>query len=376
MTNILIITGEQSGDLHGANLLNEIKNLRPDISFYGIGGENMIKAGLTALYNIKQLSFLGFTEIIKHLPFIRNVKKHLLSLVKEKNIKIAILIDYPGFNLNIAKNLFKMNLKIVYYISPQIWAWGQNRVKKIKKYISRMLVVFPFEKEFYKKYGIEADYVGHPLIERIRNYILENKERFIKTNSLDEKKEILLLMPGSREHEIKLILPELIDAAKEISRKYNLQIVIAGLSTFTESMFELIKEQDIKIVFNQTYELMKYSKFGIIKSGTSTLEAALFELPFIVVYKISKISYHLSKILIKLKSIAIPNIILGKNFIPELIQNNLTKDNLFRSVDELLTHSEKISEMKQEFSKIWNLLGDKSASKESAKIIVGLLNES
>jgi lipid-A-disaccharide synthase len=374
LSDILIIAGEVSGDLHAANLMTAIARMKTDVRFFGIGGDNMINSGLSASYHIRQLSFLGFAEVIKHLPFIRRVKKHLLKLVEEKNIRTAILVDYPGFNLNIAKRLKQMNVNVIYYISPQIWAWGRNRIKKIQKYISRMLVVFPFEKEFYKGSHISTDFVGHPLVERIKDYKFLSKDDFYKTYDINIEKEILLIMPGSRIHEIKLILPKLISAAKRIAHKYKLQLIVSGSNGIDNSAYSEI-DDSIKVIYDHTYELIKYSKFGIIKSGTSTLESSLLGLPFVVVYRISLLSYLIGRFLINLKSIAIPNIILGKKIVPELIQNDLNEKNLFDTCDKLLSSKTNIDNMKNELNEIWDILGSKNASEESAKIIVRLLNE-
>ena len=374
MSNILIIAGEASGDLHAANLINAIVKIRPDVRFFGIGGDNMINNGLQASYHIRQLSFLGFAEVLKHLPFIRTVKKHLIEIVEEKKIQIAILVDYPGFNLNIAKRLKQMNVKVIYYISPQIWAWGKSRIKKIQKFVSRMLVVFPFEKEFYNESNIKTDFVGHPIVERINSYQFISKDKFLKTHGIQSAKEILLIMPGSREHEIKMILPSLIVGAKIIATKFNLQIIISGSVGIDNSIYSAI-ENNIKVIFGHTYELIKYSKFGIIKSGTSTLESALLGLPFVVVYKISSTSYYIGRFLVNLKTIAIPNIILGKKVVPELIQDGLNSKNIINVCEDLIGDENKIANMKTELQKIWKILGNKSASEESAKIIVELLDE-
>lgn len=373
--NVLIIGGEVSGDMHGARLISELRKINHNFAFFGIGGDQMINAGLNATFHINQMSFLGFYEVIKHLPFILHAKRRLLEIVKKENIKLAILIDYPGFNLNIAKSLKKLNLRIVYYISPQIWAWGKHRLTKIKKLVDKMLVVFPFEKEFYSGSGINVSFVGHPLVERIDNYKFLDRSEFFQRFNLDIKKEILLLMPGSRKHEIELIFPAILPAAKELAKKFNLQLVVA-LNEEKQSPFtNEYKNDDVTFISGKSYELMKYSKFGIIKSGTSTLEAALIGLPFVVVYKISTISYLIGKLLISINNIAMPNIILGKTVVPEIIQSELTLENIVNSVQCFLNDEIKLTRLKSELTKIKNLLSEKRASFESANIIAGMLNE-
>ena len=373
--NVLIIGGEVSGDMHGARLISELNKINQGINFIGIGGDKMIAAGLNALYHISEMSFLGFYEVIRHLPFIFIVKRRVLKIAKEKNIKLAILIDYPGFNLSIAKSLKKVDIKIVYYISPQIWAWGKRRLKKIEKIVDKMLVVFPFEKDFYSTSDLNVEFVGHPLIERLNENSFMPKDTFFKKNNLQFDQEILLLMPGSRKHEIKLILPAILPAAIKLAQKHNMQIALAINENIELNLFEKYLDKNIKLISGNTYELLKYSKFGIIKSGTSTLEAALIGLPFVVVYKISFLSYIIGKMLISIRNIAIPNIILGKTVVPELIQGKLNTTKLVSTVEYYLNDEKNILAMLSELDKIKAILGQKNAAIESAKIISGILNE-
>ncbi len=222
----MIIAGEASGDLHGAALIKKLKNIDSSIEILGIGGDRMIEAGMNALFHIKKMAFLGLVEVIKHIPYIKQVQKKLIDTVLDENIKVIILIDYPGFNLGLAKKLKKLGRKIIYYISPQIWAWGKRRIKKIKKYVDKMIVVFPFEEKLYKEHGIDAVYVGHPLIEHIENYNFISKDELYKKFNLMKGKEILLLLPGSRKHEIKKIFPETIQAVLRIISIFKLSSLV------------------------------------------------------------------------------------------------------------------------------------------------------
>ena len=199
----MIITGEVSGDLIGALLIKELKIQNPDLNITGIGGDKMKSAGMNLIYHSDQMAFLGFVEVLKHLPFIQQVQKKLISVIKQEKINCVVLIDYPGFNLSIAKKLKQQGVKIIYYVSPQIWAWAKGRVKKVKKFIDKMLVVFPFEVDFYKKENVNVEYIGHPLVERINEYEFLNKDEFFTKFNLDKGKEILLVMPGSRKQEVK-----------------------------------------------------------------------------------------------------------------------------------------------------------------------------
>lgn len=380
----MIIAGETSGDLHGAALLKELLNINREIKFFGIGGDKMIAEGLNAMFHIKQMAFLGFVEVIRHIPFMRNVQKKLIEKIKEENIELVILIDYPGFNLSLAKKIKKIaeanrheKIKIVYYISPQVWAWGKNRVEKIKKFVNKMLVVFPFEVDFYKKAGLEVEYTGHPLIDRINNHKFLSREELNEKFGLNSQKEILLLMPGSRKQEIKKIFPAVITAAEKLSKDFNLQIIVACPENIDESIFSSLNSS-VKyfIVKGNTYDLLKHARFGVIKSGTSTLEAALLQMPFVVVYKTSLISYIIGRLLANVETIAMANIIAGEKIVEELIQQNLTPEKVYNVCKEILTNNAQYILLKNKLAGIKGMLGDTGASKRAAESITALLNES
>jgi lipid-A-disaccharide synthase len=376
MKSVLIIAGEASGDLHGAALIKELKKLDSDLNFYGIGGNKMKSNDMELIYHSDRMSFLGFVEVVKHLPFIRKVQKELLDEVKIRKTKFAILIDYPGFNISIAKKLKALGVEIFYYISPQVWAWGKGRVKKIRKLISKMLVVFPFEENFYKEKSVNAEFVGHPLIRELNEYNYLSKNELINKFGLLPDKEILLLLPGSRKHEVKDIFPAIYLAAKKIAPKFNFQIVVACASSVDESLLrETVKENDYKIISGYTYDLMKHSKFGIIKSGTSTLEAGLLNLPMIIVYKASALTYFIGKTLVKLDNIGIVNILLGKTLLPELIQNDVNPEKIFQEAEKILINTEKYNSIKTELNKLHEILGNKNAAENAARIIYNLMNE-
>ena len=353
---IFILAGEPSGDLHGAALIEKLKAKLPDLKIYGIGGEKMIEAGLQAIFHIKDFSFLGFAEVIKHLPKIFALKKSVIKFIEEENIKTVLLIDYPGFNLNLAKTLKNKGVKVLYYISPQLWAWGSSRAKKMKNRIDKLFVIFQFEVEFFKQYGINAEFVGHPLIERIENYKFIPPEEFFKNYNLNENQDILLLMPGSRKHEIKLILPAIYNAAKKLKKDFNFQVVISASSNIELDYYKNFIDSDVKLIYGNTYELLKYSKFGLVKSGTSTLEAALFELPFIVLYKTGNITYWLGKRLVNIDSIALPNIVLGKKVVDELIQEDANEIKIYDTAKNILNDEKRMQTIKTNLSEVKNKL--------------------
>lgn len=374
---IAIIAGEASGDLHGASLIKELKLLDNDIEIYGIGGEKMIASGMTAKYHINDMAFLGFIEIVKHIPFIRKVKKDLIALVNDKKIKDVVLIDYPGFNLSIARSFHKMGLKNFYYISPQIWAWGKGRIKKIKNLIHKMIVFFPFEEKLYKDNYVDASFVGHPLVKSINEYRFLSKDELRSKHNLSDQKEILLLLPGSRKQELDKILPDLLEAAKKLSNNFDLQIVIACADNIEEEYFNTVfSNYNFKLVKGDTYNLLKNSKFSIVKSGTSTLEAGIIGNPFIVVYKTNYFTYLIGKALIKIKNIALVNIVAEKTVIPELIQDDVNPENIYNVSRKILTDDKYYKSLADNLLNIKSKLHTEgNPSKKAAEIIYAELNE-
>jgi lipid-A-disaccharide synthase len=376
--SVLMIAGEASGDLHGASLIRELKRLDSSLKIFGIGGNKMRAEGIELIYHIDKMAFLGFVEVIKHLPFIKKVQRDLISEVNIRKVSEVVLIDYPGFNLSIAKKLkqIKPELKLIYYITPQVWAWGKGRVNKIRELFEKVLVVFPFEEKFFKSKNVNAEFVGHPLIQEINGY------DFISRNVLDKKfdlhtaKGILLILPGSRKQEVKSIFPEAIKASVKLADELNLQIVVACSSNLDEKVFyELTDQKNFKVIKNYTYDLLKYAKFGIVKSGTSTLEAGLMELPMVIVYKTSWLTYSIGKSLVKIKNIGMVNIVLEEQVVPELIQNNADAKNIYNIAKSILSDEVFLNQIKVKLSRIKKVLGDKNAPKNAAKIIYSLINE-
>jgi lipid-A-disaccharide synthase len=374
--NILIIAGEASGDLHGSSLIIELKKMDPSINVFGIGGEKMKNSGMNILYSIDKLAFLGFTEVIKHIPFIKKVQREILKLVKEKEIKNAVLIDYPGFNLSLAKKLKASGLCVFYYISPQIWAWGSGRIKRIRLLIKKMIVVFPFEEELYRKNNVDTEFVGHPLLERINEYDLFSKDEFYNKFNLDLTKDILLILPGSRENEIIHIFPPAINAAAKLSSEFNLQTIVACADNIDINIFnKLGRNTNYKIIKGFNYDLMNLAKIGIIKSGTSTLEAGLFSLPMVIVYKTSLLTYLIGKKLIKLDTIGMANIITGEKIVSELIQGKANDQNIYLECKKILSDNKLYSSIKSRLSLLKEKLGQPGASRKTAQIIYQAMNE-
>lgn len=374
--NLMIIAGEVSGDILGGELSAELMQLDNKIKLFGIGGEKMKQAGVEIIYHINKLAFLGFAEVVRHIPFVKKVQNDLIKVIREKKIKHIIMIDYPGFNLNFAKKIKPFGVKVLYYVSPQVWAWGKRRIKKMKSLVRKMFVVFSFEEKIYKDEGIDVEFVGHPILDRINGYNFLSKENFFESRNLDTTKDILLILPGSRKFEVEKIFPACIEAALRLKKEFNLQIVVAGAASIDEKLFAGISPlSEYKIIKNKNYELMKYSKVGIIKSGTSTLESGLFGLPMVIVYKTSLLTYFISKSLVRLKNIGMANIISGENVVTELIQHNVNPNSIYNEVKKILSDGDLFGSIKRKLSSIKIKLGSEGAAKRTAQSIYSLLNE-
>ena len=376
--NVLIIAGEVSGDLHGASLIRKLKKLDSSLKIFGIGGDKMQAEGMELIYHIDKMAFLGFVEVIKHLPFIKKVQRDIIDEIKKRKVSEIVLIDYPGFNLNLAKKLkhLELELKLIYYITPQVWAWGKGRVNKIKELFNKVLVVFPFEEKFFKSKNVNAEFVGHPLIQEINSYKFLTRDQLNKKFDLDPAKEILLILPGSRKQEVESIFPEAIKAAHKLSDEFNLQIVVACSSSIDDKVFYgLTDQKNFKVIKDHTYDLLKHSKFGIVKSGTSTLEAGLMELPMVILYKTSMLTYIIGKSLVQIKNIGMANIVLDEQVVPELIQNEANAENIYATAKNILSNNALLNQTKLKLRRIKEILGDKNAPQNAAKIIYSLLSD-
>ncbi len=363
--NYYIIAGEASGDLHASNLIKELKDLDTAAHFRCWGGDLMKAQGAELVKHYRDLAFMGFTEVLMNLRTIfKNIdfcKKDILDHKPD----VLILVDYPGFNLRIAEFAKQNAIKVFYYISPQVWAWKQSRVHKIKKIVDKMFVILPFEKEFYQQFNYDVDFVGHPLLDATVNFSTQEN-----TFQINSKKPIIALLPGSRKQEIKTMLPLMLTMYKHYP---NYQFVIAGAPSQTEDFYKsLYSNSDIQIVFNQTYQLLQKSEAALVTSGTATLETALFNVPEVVCYKGGAISYAIAKQLVKVKFISLVNLIMDKEIVKELIQKELNEINLKIELDKLLAlKSREI--MLNEYSELRAKLGNSGASKKTASLIIAYL---
>lgn len=370
---VFIIAGEASGDSHAGALIEKLKLLNPVINVSGIGGKELESRGVNIIYPYSEVNFIGFTAVLKNLPAIKKKLNEAVTYAKEFNPDVIILVDFPGFNLKFAEMVRKFYTgKIVYYISPQLWAWHKERVKKIKTLVNEMLVVFPFEVDFYAKEGIEARFVGHPLVEKINIFLAENKKTV-------KNKKVITLLPGSRKEEIKRILPGLLETSKKLQDEFAAQVSIIAPSGIDRSFYdEMIKSYNLNFIQDDDdkkiyYKTILDSDLVFTKAGTTTMECALIGTPFCVVYKAGTINYLIGKNMIKVKYIAMPNILAGKLIVKEYIQNDFNNENLISEGKRILTDDNYRMKMIEEFKEIKSSLTDSSASENAAKIINSLL---
>ncbi len=365
-----IIAGEASGDLHGSNLMKAILKQDEEAQFRFWGGDLMQNISNNLVKHYRDLAFMGFLEVIKN---IRVILKNI-SFCKEDilnyNPDVIIFIDYPGFNLRIAKWAKAKNFKTHYYISPQIWAWKENRIKDIKRDIDKMYVILPFEKDFYeKKHNYPVEFVGHPLIDAISNRTQIDEIKFRKENDLNEK-PIIAILPGSRKQEIKKTLSVMLSVVENYPEY---QFVVAGAPSQEFSFYEpFIKKSDIGFVSNKTYDLLSVSTAALVTSGTATLETALFKVPQVVCYKGSWFSYQIGKRLVNLDYISLVNLIMDKEVVKELIQGDLNTINLKKELNKVLDEEER-TKFFMNYYELEKKLGGKGASEKTASLIYSLL---
>ncbi len=362
-----IIAGEASGDLHGSNLMKELKQLDSNAQFRCWGGDKMEAAGATLAKHYRDLAFMGFIEVIKNLHTIfKNLafcRKDLAAYQPD----VLILVDYPGFNLRMAEWAKQQGIKVIYYISPQVWAWKENRVKAIKKNVGKMLVILPFEKAFYKKWNYEVEYVGHPLVEVISNFIPEEP--------LFKNKKIIAMLPGSRKQEILIKLPIMLEASRNFPDHH---FVVAKAPGVEENFYNelLAPYANVSSVVNKTYQLLSEASAALVTSGTATLETALFNVPEVICYKGSPVSYRIAKRLVKIKYICLVNLIMDKEVVKELIQEELTAANITSELNELLSNISRQRQLQEDYGALKNLLSQGgNASANAAKSIVGYLTK-
>jgi len=356
-----IIAGERSGDLHGGNLIKALKQQQPKAEIRCWGGDAMDAAGGDLVVHYREMAYMGFWEVVKHLGAIRKKIKFCKEDILAFKPDAVVLIDYAGFNMRIAKFAKGHNIPVHYYISPKVWAWNQKRAYKIKRDVNYMYVIMPFEKEFYEGFGFNVDYVGNPLLDAIRNFNPSDTFRF-------RHEDVIAVLPGSREQEVVHMLENLQKVIKEFPNEH---FVIAGVKNLEPTLYSKVRnEPNVSLIFDETYDLLLTAKAALVTSGTATLETALFNVPQVVVYKTGKISYLIGRKLVQVKFISLVNLILQKEAVKELIQNEFNLENLVFELKKILPNIRKRAQILKDYDILRELLGDEDTSQKTAELII------
>jgi lipid-A-disaccharide synthase len=373
--HILIVCGEPSGDLHAANLAKAILEINPEIKISGVGGPLLRQAGTEIIYDIKELAVIGLFDVLIKLPRFFLLQKLILKKIKKDKPDAVILVDFSGFNLRLAKKINK-SIPVIYYVSPQVWASRPGRVRTIKKYTHKVIVFFGFEKEFYSKYGLEADFVGHPLLDIARPTM--DKKEFLNSYGLSESKTTVALLPGSRKAEIKNILPVMLKTCAIIRKnKNNTQFIIAKSPNVDLILYKRqVKgiNLEVKIAEGKTYDCLNSADFCLVCSGTATLETAIMQKPFLVVYKMGLLNYLLYRPQVKVPYIGMVNIVAKRKIIPEFIQFRASPDKIADEALKILNNPQELEQMKNNLAQVKSSLGENGAASRAAKIILNFIN--
>jgi lipid-A-disaccharide synthase len=365
----MIVAGEASGDLHGGNLVRAMRRIDPDLRFSGVGGKRMREAGVELLADAADMAVVGLTEVVFKLAMILRVMRRLKASLRKEPPDLVILIDYPDFNLPLARTARKRGLKVLYYISPQVWAWRKGRIETIRKAVDRMVVILPFEEKFYRDAGVDVTFVGHPLLDEVRKKYARSEA--LKRFGLREEAITVAILPGSRRSEAALLLPEMLRACRILTEKIS---PIAGTldPTFVRNILRQFPIR-VNVIPDEIYDVIAVADAAIVASGTATLETALLETPMVVVYKVSGVSYAIGRRFIRVDHISLVNLIAGRAVVPELIQTEANPERIAAEVRELVTRRGNARDMKFALAEIRGKLGTPGASQRTARIACDML---
>ncbi|MCS6916197.1 MAG: lipid-A-disaccharide synthase [Chitinophagales bacterium] len=357
---IYVIAGEASGDLHGAHLIHALRQQREGLEFRGIGGDRMAAAGMSLLLHYRHTAFMGFWEVVRHLPRILQALRQTQADLLRWRPDVLVLIDYPGFNLRMARWAHRRGIKVVYYISPQLWAWKPSRVKIIRRHVDRLLVILPFEPLFYEQHGVQAFFVGHPLLDALA------AQQPIPS---DQRGRLIALLPGSRRQEVATMLPVMLKAARQIS---DVQIEVAGLGTLGKSFYEqfLSSFPEVQLRLDDTYGILGRARAAVVTSGTATLETALMNVPQVVCYRGSRLSYWIARRLVRVPYISLVNLIVNRPLVRELIQQQMEASNIAAELHRLINDAAYRSEQLSGYDALRKLLGEAGASERAASHVL------
>ena len=374
---IMFSAGEASGDTHGASVAKALREIYPSVEMFGMGGNLMDEAGVRIVYDIKNLGVIGLVEIVKSLPKFFKLRTYLKRIMMKERPDVLVCIDYPGFNMKLAEVAHQLGIPVLYYIAPTIWAWHSSRGKTIKKYVTKVASIFPFEAEAYSKYNCDVEFVGHPLVD-IVHPTMSVDESMTYFNARAEAKRVLL-MPGSRKQEVLSLLDVMLESGEKLLQSHeDVQFFLPRAHTIDRFELEtFIKERRVPVTITEdhTYDLMQICDVCLAASGTATLETAMMELPTILLYKVSPITYGIGKMVVNLSHVGLPNIIAGKEVIPELLQSDVYADNIVEHMLPLLDDLKENEHMRQELRTVRDKLGEPGAVKRVAELIYSLGKE-
>lgn len=364
-----LIAGERSGDLHGSNLIKQIVQREPESQFRGFGGDYMREAGMEEVVHYRELAFMGFAEVVANLRTISKKIEQCKKDILQYKPDVIVLIDYAGFNMRIAKFAKQHGLKVFWYISPKVWAWNQGRALKLKANVDRMFVILPFEKDFFKKFDWNVDYVGNPVLDAIKAH--QQHSSFKQQHGINQDKKIVALLPGSRQQELKKITPLMAGVA---SQNTDLQFIVAAVSNLNRDLYHGLKNlPNVKFVNDASYDLLSVADAAIVTSGTATLETTLFRVPQVVVYKTSGLTYCIGKLLIKVPFISLVNLIADKEVVKEMIQKDASVEKVSAEINQILNDSSYRTKMLSNYDEIIRILDTGSASENTARLMLEYL---
>jgi len=377
----MIVAGEASGDMHAARLVTEIQGLDPTVTFSGLGGPKMQESGVELYQDLTKIAVVGFWEVLKHYSSFKKAFQLILKKARQLNPAAIILVDYPGFNLRLAKAIKDSkklkNTKIIYYISPQVWAWKKKRVHFIKKYVDEMLVIFQFEKEFYAKFGMDVHFPGHPLMDTLK--VQTPKTQFLSQHHLQDYKITIGLLPGSRPKEVERILPVMLEAASLLRKEFPMiQFLLIKAPTIDQGIIDVTRSKhptllQLHIEEDNTTDVVNACDVCMVASGTATLETAILQKPMVVIYKTSWLTWILAKLFVKIPNIGLVNIVAGKRVVPECLQKQANPTTIANELKMIFTNELKIAEIKTELQKVKESLGEEGAIRRASEIVLKIL---
>jgi len=379
LKKILIVCGEASGDLHAAELVKAIKDIYPSVRFTGLGGKKLKAEGVELYYDLTKLAVIGFWEVLRHIKTFKKIFRRVLDEATKDKPDLAVLVDYPGFNLRLAEKLHEMGIPVIYYISPQVWAWGKNRMKSIKKNIDRMVVLFPFEEKLYQQNNMPVSFVGHPLLDVVKAN--EPRSSFLAKQGLSPDKLTISLLPGSREKEVNSLLPVMLKSCQEINEYFygRAQFLILRSPTVKKELFDqalIGLKIPLKVISDATYDSIAASDFCLVCSGTATLETGILSTPMVILYKVNFLTWAFIRMMIKIPYIGLVNVVKERKVCEEFIQFQCNPRDICDYLIPVLQDKDRLSRLKLDLLDIRQKLGDAGASQKAARIIVEALKRS